>query len=441
MAANCISRSDRFYDRLVVRPYQFVFAVLLVLAAAPALPAASPPGAAAAAPVESTSSASLSLPKGAILYVRLKTPISTSNSKLHQKVVTETVRQVFAGGKVVVPLGAQVTGEIDELHASSTPDDPATMLIHFTKLELPGGKPVDIACYLSKVENARESVLKNGTIQGVTASALGSTYVDKALGQLAQQLPSLSDAIGSFEKKQVGTPDTTISYQAGTDMEIELSKPLSLDKTFVPAAAEQVPAAVLGAVQEVLAKAPQRSATEKKTPGDPINLVLVGSENEIRQAFQQAGWDVPAIKQTQSIAKTVQAVVQGAGYGVAPISNLYLYGRPQDIAFEKVLNTFAMRHHLRLWRAPVTAPDGTPIWLGAAVHDTGFDIHPGVASHATSPDLDAERAKVGADILVTGSVAAEQLVVPPHPLSRGFTGTGGAWQTDGRLLVIDFKSK
>jgi len=433
-----------------VRPVPFVKQVALFLllgtactlvAGARALSAAASPRPVPVSKVESSSISASSLPAGTILYVRLKTPVSTTSSKVHQKVTAQTVRQIFVSGKVVAPLGAQLTGEIEKLHASSTPDDPALMVIDFTQMELPGEKPVKISCHLLKIENARETVMKDGTIQGVVASDLGSTYVDKALGKLAQQLPSLSDAIQGFEKKQVGTPDTAINYPAGADMQVVLDKPLPVEKSFAPAATGELQAAILTAVHEVLAKASQRSSTQKGTPGDPVNLVIIGSEQEIRQAFQQAGWDIPAAQQTQSIVKTMQAVVQGQGYGVAPISNLYLYGRPQDLAFEKVLNTFAMRHHLRLWRAPIAAPGGDLIWLGAAVHDTGFDIHPGVASHATSPDLDAERTKVGADLLATGSVAAEQLVTPPRPLSNGVTGTGGAWQTDGQLLVVDLKSK
>ena len=107
------------------------------------------------------------------------------------------------------------------------------------------------------------------------------------------------------------------------------------------------------------------------------------------------------------------------------------------MAFEKGLNTFAKRHHLRLWRSPKTTADGREIWLGAATHDTGIDVHPGVVSHAIDPDLDAERAKVGADLAVTGRVAAEQLVTRPAPLSEGQTATGAKWKTDGRLLGIE----
>jgi hypothetical protein len=110
------------------------------------------------------------------------------------------------------------------------------------------------------------------------------------------------------------------------------------------------------------------------------------------------------------------------------------------LAFEKMLNTFMKRHHLRLWRSPAKTLGGREIWQGAATHDTGLDVRPGVVSHAIDPDLDAERAKVGADLLVAGCVAAERLVTRPNPLSEGLTATGAAWRTDGRLLVIELKS-
>jgi hypothetical protein len=70
----------------------------------------------------------------------------------------------------------------------------------------------------------------------------------------------------------------------------------------------------------------------------------------------------------------------------------------EDFAFEKMLNTFLKRHHLRLWRTTAATADGRPIWLGASTHDIGLDVHLGVASHAIDPNLDWERTKVGADL-------------------------------------------
>ena len=63
-----------------------------------------------------------------------------------------------------------------------------------------------------------------------------------------------------------------------------------------------------------------------------------------------------------------------------------------------------------------------------------------MVSHAIDPDLDAERAKVGADLMAGGLVAAERLVSRPNPLSEGKTATGGTWKTDGQLLVIELKT-
>ena len=61
-------------------------------------------------------------------------------------------------------------------------------------------------------------------------------------------------------------------------------------------------------------------------------------------------------------------------------------------------------------------------------------------SHAIDPNLDLERAKVGADLIAGGQVAAEQLVTRPNPLSEGKTATGATWKTDGQLLVIELKT-
>ena len=190
----------------------------------------------------------------------------------------------------------------------------------------------------------------------------------------------------------------------------------------------------------VLADAPKRAASKDNRPGDPINLVFVGTAQEIEQAFHQAGWTEPKKKNQQSIWKTAQAVINNDGYNAAPVSDLYLFGRKEDLAFEKTLNTFNKRHHLRLWQTPASAPDGRPIWLAAATHDVGIDVHPGVVSHATDPDLDDERAQVGSDLFWSGAVQAAELIAPPNPLSSGMTATGGAWHTDGRLFVIDLKA-
>jgi hypothetical protein len=372
---------------------------------------------------------------GTELHLRLETPVSTKTGHLNQAVAARVVRQVTHGQSVLVPIGAEVKGKIEKLIPTSDPTDRARLLIRFDQLLIPGHSALKLSAHLTEVENARETILEDGTIRGVLASELPVSHLGDALDKLGTSGADLR----KISDRNLGTADTSIDYPAGADLILALDQPLVVDSTSPAAAASEISPGLADAIQRLLADAPQRAEGKNKTPGDPLNLVLVGNADQILKAFQQAGWSGAAKKTRKSVMDTLRAVASEQGYGAAPVSDLYLYDRAQDFAFEKMLNTFMKRHHLRLWRTSATAPDGREIWLGAATHDIGLDIHPGVVSHAIDPDLDAERAKVGADLMASGSVAAEQLVTRPNPLSEGNTATGGTWKTNGELLVIELK--
>jgi len=376
------------------------------------------------------------LAAGTKLYVRLVTPVSTKTSHLNQLVTTNVVREAASSQGVLVPLGAEVTGKIAKLIPSSDPKDHARLLIQFTQLILPGRPSLNLAAHLAEVENARETVLPDGTIQGILAK-------DAAVGRMDGLLDKIGSPGGDMERlsgKAFGRFDTSIDYPTGTDMVLTLDQHLTVDSPSSRAAATEISAPLAQSIEALLADAPQRARSKSKKPGDPLNLVIVGSAGQILNAFQQAGWEAAKKLGASSAADTVRAVASDGGYSRAPVSQLYVFGRAEDLAFEKMLNTFMKRHHLRLWRTAVTTADGREIWLGASTHDIGLDVHGDVISHAVDPDLDAERAKVGADLMAGGLVAAERLVSRPNPLTEGQTATGGAWKTDGQLLLIDLKA-
>ncbi len=377
------------------------------------------------------------VPAGTVLYLRLKTPVSTTGSRLQQVVKAEVERSVRGPGGVAIPLGAVVSGRIAKLIPSSSPTDRAKLLLHFDSLQVPGEPAIALSGHVSGVDNAREHVRPDGTIVGVLASELPVTLLNSAMQKLGKADSGQTQQSGGSAR---GAPNTAISYPAGTEFFLTLDKPLAVVGNFPPEFTRQIPAVLKQTVLELLAHSPKRVASKKGTLGGVVNLVLIGSEQEIRTAFAKAGWTHADEEKGTPLWKTLQAVIVGKGYEAAPMSTLYVYGRPQDMAFEKMLNTFANRHHLRIWKAPATTAGGRQIWLVAADHDNGIDIHPGVISHATNPHVDEERAKVGADLGMTGLVAAEELVMPPHPLHSGHTATGGAWETDGKILVINLKS-
>jgi LssY C-terminus len=373
------------------------------------------------------------VPAGTVLYLRLQTPVSTKTSKNGQRITATVEREVALAGGVAVPAGAVLTGKIKKCTQPATPQDHAELLLSFSKLAIPGEPSSGISGRISAVSNARESVQPDGTIQGVLETDAPATLLKGGLAKLAEMSPEIAKEI---HKEKIGDVDTSIEYPAGVDVQFALTQPLAIRSLLPSRPPPALPDDLSQSIAKLLAVAPERALSKEQRPGDPLNVVVIGTAQQIKQAFLKAGWAEPSSRNGKGILDTAIAVMNDGGFGAAPVSDLYVYGRKEDLAFEKMLNTFSKRHHLRLWLSPDHAPDGRPIWLGAATHDTGIDVHPGVVSHSTDPDLDDERAQVRADLSGAGRVQALQLVSPPHPLSTGYIATGGAWRTDGRLLVI-----
>jgi hypothetical protein len=382
------------------------------------------------------------LPAGAALYLRLESAVSTKTSHLREAVTARVVREVPASPnekEIAIPVGVVVRGSIEKLVPSSSPTDRARLRLRFTHLEIPGQTPVALAARVTDVENARESILPDGTVQGVLASELPLTMLDDALSRLKKSRPDIGTEAQKTKEKALGKADTSIEFPAGTDLQVVLLEPLTLEQLFPPAVSDQLSPGAGASLEKLLADVPQRASGKDGKPGDPLNLIVMGNADEIRRAFQEAGWAGTEKLSGKSLWETVRAVAANKGYKEAPVSQLYLFGRAEDLAFQKMLNTFAERHHLRLWRSPARTAEGREVWLGAATHDVGWDIRPGVVSHAIDPEIDQERAKVGADLVVAGRVACLRLVTRPNPLSEGLTATGASWKTDGQLLAIELK--
>ncbi len=105
--------------------------------------------------------------------------------------------------------------------------------------------------------------------------------------------------------------------------------------------------------------------------------------------------------------------------------------------YQNQTNTFARRHHIRIWRCAQTY-DGRELWLGAGTHDIGIAVLKGGHAwyHVIDPRVDREQAKVRDDLLFTGRVARYSWLDRPAVPRRSVNGTGDAIQTEGRLLIL-----
>ena len=184
---------------------------------------------------------------------------------------------------------------------------------------------------------------------------------------------------------------------------------------------------------------PRITHTASGAAGDPLNIVITGSEQQITQSFLHAGWLVPDPITPQTSARIAADSLAHRSYPTAPVSNLYVFGRAQDLAFEKPTNDVQNRGHIRLWNAG-TGASGQSLWVAQASYDHGIELsgtnH--LPTHHIKPTVDLERNAVGADLSATGLVVSESYAAFTAPIFVAYNGGGDYYESDGDLLVINF---
>jgi LssY-like putative type I secretion system component LssY len=166
-------------------------------------------------------------------------------------------------------------------------------------------------------------------------------------------------------------------------------------------------------------RVPRFTITGDGLPGDPINLVLIGTIQQLRAAFAIAGWSEADRLGLASSWRMICAFALNSPYPTAPFSTLYLYGRGQDIGFQKAIdNSPRQRHHIRFWALSLTRAKATVgtadfwlntdrpphnahvLWVGAGTKDTGLSLTRLTfqITHATDSDTNAERDYIIAEL-------------------------------------------
>jgi hypothetical protein len=159
-------------------------------------------------------------------------------------------------------------------------------------------------------------------------------------------------------------------------------------------------------------RVPQYTTTGDGLPGDPVNLALIGTLDQLKTAFTAAGWVEADRLGLMSSWRMAKAFILNSPYPTAPFSTLYLFGRGQDVGFQKAIdNSPRKRHHVRFWALSLSyvegalgtagfwlnadrpASDARVLWVGAGTRDTGFSLTwlTFQVTHATDSDTNAER--------------------------------------------------
>jgi hypothetical protein len=184
--------------------------------------------------------------------------------------------------------------------------------------------------------------------------------------------------------------------------------------------------------------APRIAVTKQGIPGDPLNVGLVGGEDVLIRSMLEAGWKPADPVTFRSSLKIAGSVLLGRDYSAAPVSDLFVFGRKQDLAFEQPVGGSARRrHHVRFWRSDALGRDGSPLWIGAATFDrsVGFSRFTGQVTHHIAPDVDADRDALLAGLRAAGWLTELFQVTGVGSTLAGRNGGGDRYYTDGELSV------
>jgi LssY-like putative type I secretion system component LssY len=172
-----------------------------------------------------------------------------------------------------------------------------------------------------------------------------------------------------------------------------------------------------------------------------LNFVLIGDRGAVLAALVRAGWDETEVLSVRSGAATAVSFLFGSRYRYSPVSPQYLFGRPQDAAFQKARDDIHRRNHLRLWLAPLRH-EGQEVWIGQISRDIGVRFTTrtwNLTNHAIDPDVDAERWYLAQDLASVNVLGKYGLVggVGVSTLTEPRVNAGGdRYFTDGLRAVL-----
>lgn len=381
------------------------------------------------------------LAEGTIINISLKTPLSTKTAKKGDLFKTQVIKAVRINGVEAVPLGATIYGTVALVKRPAHANDQAELGLDFNKLVIRDEYVIDAS--LDTIDNAKETIDQSRrVIKGLRTTETLAWQINAGIEALSEKYKTIADAAKAEVEKHRLEASGEIEFPAGMEFSIRLNKPVTVPVLTSNAYQPAEKLTYIDKMVSIINSLPRTATTQAEDkPADPINLVFLGSTESIKQAFGVAGWTEADKLDKDSVLRTTRAVIENRGYARAPVSRLYLFGRPEDLAFQKQGNTFAMRHHVRVWKVPAVAIDGRHVWVAAGTHDIGYEVTntKAIVSHKIDPAIDKEREKIGDDLIAAGAVRAYQLIGRATPVTSGLTATGGPYHSDGNILILEIQ--
>jgi len=178
------------------------------------------------------------------------------------------------------------------------------------------------------------------------------------------------------------------------------------------------------ALRRAIEELPGRAATaDGPAGGEPVNVVLVGSLDDVAAAATRRGY---------------RRALESSGLSQR------LFGRPPDLFVRKTSQAGAPANRLRIWRAPISYR-GQPVLVAQAGRPIGGRFVEGGGDRPRlHPDVDEVRNQLIQDLMYSGGL--EQLAfargVGAVPVARPLAlADGASYYTDGQRAVLFLGSR
>ncbi len=377
------------------------------------------------------------VPAGTVLSVRLTESLSSDGNRVEDRVRGLLAAPVVLARGEFIPARTAVEGRIVNSRSVGYGwrRERAVLGIEFDAIVLEGGMRIAIDGKVVEIENAREKVNRHGSISGTLAAGAPHLIYNGRLKGLPVLNP-LTDPILLIHKAVFPFfPQPEIRLPRGSDLRVRVAVPFAFpDERLQREEERRTP------LPQGLSEKPSRIMTKAGKASDLINLAFIGTRAELERAFDAAGWNEARKASLRSVFRGMRDVLEHSADPYAPMSRMLWDGRAPDLQFQKSLNDYSKRHHVRIWRVGGNG-EGAPLWVGAATHDVQlkFAWRKFHFTHGIASDIDQERQKVHDDLAFAGCVETSTFLDRDTPgIMRNSDHT--PMFTDGAVHLIDLQA-
>jgi hypothetical protein len=189
----------------------------------------------------------------------------------------------------------------------------------------------------------------------------------------------------------------------------------------------------------LLAPLPKFSETLLGRRMEPLGLVIIASDAELRADIRQAGWTIADTLTLGRLRHTYWAGLTNGNDPTAPVTPTFLDTRLQDLAIQQPSpgRGVKARHHARLWRLPILTPSGCPVWgVTASLDDrVEWTLRTLFPNHHIAPAIDTERDYLANTLAAAGHFDDLGRIAFVGP-TLGTNAAGDAFFTDGNVAVL-----